>query len=165
MNQVKNVFFCISILVALNASAQSSFNFTNQFSVSQKVSYSKSIELLSYSNVGNLINQGNAMTVLLQDNDFFNRLSAVENNALFNQHDTNAINNFLNAYSLHGFWDLPAIAAAVNANGKMLQLNSISAKPIQFSRHLNTFLVVQPDAYEANVLGTQNIVQSVFLFL
>ena len=89
----------------------------------------------------------------------------MENNSLFVLHDINAINLFLNSYTVNGIWDQPSISAGINTNGKVLEINSLSGKPIQFSRHLNTFLIVQPNAFEANVLGSQHIAQTVFLFL
>ena len=160
------IIFCVfGLIIAFSGYAQNHYDFINQFTYSQKLSYSKSIELLSYSNVGNLINQGNGLTIMLQDNDFFNRLSAMENNSLFVLHDINAINLFLNSYTVNGIWDQPSISAGINTNGKVLEINSLSGKPIQVSRHLNTFLIVQPNAFEANVLGSQHIAQTVFLFL
>lgn len=153
------------ILFSISSFSQTSGSLLNQFSASQQRNYSKMISILSYSSIGDLVNQGKAETILMQDDAFFNRLSEKDNFLLFIQHDPTAINLFLNTYCIDGSWDIPAISGAINSGNKYLQLKNKNASMIQFSRHLSSFLVELQNSFEANIIGSQNIKQSIFLFL
>jgi hypothetical protein len=165
MHFIKKVMVVISILISINLSAQSSGSFINQFSVSQKNNYSKSISLLPYSSIGVLISSGKSVTVLLQDDDFMNRLSDKDKTLLFVQHDVQAIDNLFANYSIDGLWDIPSISAGITTTNKELSIIDRNGEAIKFSRHLNSFLVVNPKYFEGNILGSQAILQSIFYFL
>ena len=153
------------ILIGFNSFSQTNNSFVNQFSASQQRNYSKLISLLPYASIGDLVSQGKSVTILMQDDAFFNRLSEKDNLLLFIQHDVTAINLFFNTYCIEGSWTIPAISGAVNANNKYLQLQNRNGSIIQFSRHLSSFLVELQNSFEANIIGSQNINQSIFLFL
>lgn len=165
MIKVSRFITVIATLISINLFAQSNTDFSNQFSTSQKNNYSKSISLLPYSSIGVLISSGKSVTVLLQDDDFLNRLSEKDKSLLFVQHDVQAIDNLFANYSIDGLWDIPSISAGITSTNKELSINDRNGDAIKFSRHLNSFLVVNPKYFEGNILGSQAINQSIFYFL
>ena len=165
MKKVFRIINVVAILISINLSAQSNFDFSNQFSTSQKNNYSKSISLLPYSSIGVLISSGKTVTVLMQDDDFLNRLSDKDKLMLFLQHDPKAIDDFFGNYSLDGLWDAAAISSRITSTNKELTIINRNGDSIKFSRHLNSFLVVNPKYFEGNILGSQAILQSIFYFL
>jgi hypothetical protein len=165
MNIVSRFIIVLATLTSLNLAAQTNIDFTNQFSSSQKNNYSKAISLLPYSSIGGLVNQGKTLTVLLQDDDFMNRLSDKDKSLLFVQHDVPAIDNLFANYSMDGLWDITAISSGITSTNKELSIIDRKGDAIKFSRHLNSFLVVNPKNFEGNILGSQTINQSIFYFL
>jgi hypothetical protein len=162
-SKISVILLFFATLASFSVKAQS--NIADQFSPSIKSLYSKSITLFQNSSYNDLVINGGTYTILFQDNDFYNGLTSNEIELLFTQLNKAAIDNFFASYLVEKKYDYISLLTQINNDGGKTTINNKRGESMQFSKHMNTIMIFNPNKFELNVVGNVAYNNSIFYFL
>lgn len=159
------ILICIFIFLFASSNIYAQTSILDQFSPSIINLYSKSINLFRNSSFNDGVVNGSSLTILFQDNDFYARLTPAENDLLFNQLNKTAIDNFFSSYLIEKKCDYISLLTQINTDGGKSVIQNKLGESLQFTKHMNTIMIYNPNKFELNVVGNSPVYNSIFYFL